>query len=166
MNLKDVIGTVTDLIPGGGIVKSLVKGAGSLLLKKAAGKAGVPESTVDAILEESQRIAESDPEMQKILSEENQKQREFELAFYGKMGDLSPKAQLWRAITRPIISFGLVGLFALGVLIIFAQQIFGSTYVIEMPAQLLTLVKWVVAFWFSGRTVEKVVGLFNGGNSK
>lgn len=162
MKLKDIIGTVADFIPGGGITKSIIKGAGSLLLKKAASKVGVPESTIDVVLKESQSIAETDPEMQKILSEENQKQREFELAFYGKAADLSPKAQLWRAMTRPIISFGLVGLFVIGVLIQFGQQIFGSSYVLELPPQLLQLCKWVVAFWFSSRGIEKVVGIFNG----
>ena len=83
IKIKDIFKVASSFIPGGSVVKSALKGAGSLLFKKAAKKVGVPEQTIDAIFSEGEKIAENDPEVRKALAEEDQKRREFEMTFLG-----------------------------------------------------------------------------------
>lgn len=162
LDLKSIFGMATDLLPGGTLVKSIVRGAGALLLKKAGEKVGVKEDKIESILNQAQKLAEEDEDVKKALMQEEEARRQFELSFFGKAGDLSPKAQLWRAITRPLISFGLVGLFFVGIIIRYLQHIFGvpEAGLLPIPPEVVELTKWVVAFWFTSRGVEKVVGLF------
>lgn len=161
LNLKSIFDTAADLLPGGTLVKSIVKGAGALVLKKAAKQVGVAEKDIESVLSSAEKIAAEDEEIKQALREEEKKRREFELSFYGRAADLSPKAQLWRAITRPILSIGLVGLFAIGILIQYGQQLFGADKPLTIPPETVELGKWIVAFWFSSRGVEKVVQLFD-----
>jgi hypothetical protein len=162
LDIKSIFGMATDLLPGGTLVKSIVRGAGALLLKKAGEKVGVKEDKIESILNQAQKLAEEDEDVKKALLQEEEARRQFELSFFGKAGELSPKAQLWRAITRPILSLGLVGLLVLGIIIQYLQQIFGvpKAELLVIPGQVVELAKWVVAFWFTSRGVEKVVGLF------
>lgn len=162
-NLKTLFNTAADLLPGGTLVKSIVQGAGSLLLKKAGKKVGVKEEQIDSILRQAQKLADEDEEIKKAIREEEESRRQFELAFYGRAADLSPRAQLWRAITRPLISFGLVGLFVIGILIHYGQQLCGlpSNELLKIPGEVLQLTKWVIAFWFSSRGLEKILGAVN-----
>ena len=160
LDMKTIFDTAADLLPGGTLLKSIIKGAGALLLKKAAKKVGISDATVDSIFKEAENIAETDIEMKEILLKEESGRREFELAFYGKASELSPKAQLWRTITRPLLSFSMVGLFVLGVLIQYVQQI-GGWSLLVVPDQVVEVTKWVVGFWFGGRSIEKIVQTFN-----
>lgn len=159
--LKKLVGGALDMIPGGSIVKSLADGAASLLIRKAAGKVGISDEKVDELLDAGSAVAARDPEVQAQLAAEEQQRREFELDFYGRAADLSPKAQFWRAATRPIITFSLIGLFVIGTLTGYVQQVL-ETAPLEIPPSVVELTKWVVAFWFSGRSAEKIIGMFNG----
>lgn len=160
LKFKDILKVASDLIPGGSIVKSLVKGAGSLLFKKAAKKLGVPEDTVNAIFSESEKIAENDPEIRKLLADEDQKRREFEVTFFGSAADLNPKAQLIRAMTRPGISWATVGLFLLLHLARFVLITCGVDGTPEIPEEIKHVVFAIIGFWFSWRGLEKVVSIF------
>lgn len=159
LKFKDILRVAGDLIPGGSVVKSLVKGAGSLLFKKAAKKVGIPEATVDAIFSESEKIAENDPEIRKLLAEEDQKRREFEVTFFGSAADLSPKAQLARAMTRPGISWATVGVFLLLHVSRFTLISCGVSGVPEIPPEIKHIVLAIIGFWFSWRGVEKIAGI-------
>lgn len=162
LNVKSIFGMAADLLPGGTLVRSIVRGAGSLLLKKAAQTVGVEEKQIDSILSQAQKLAIEDEDLKKALLQEEEARRQFELAFYGRAADLSPRAQLWRTITRPLLSFGLVGLLTLGILIQYGQQIFtgvSGPELLEIPGEIVELSKWVVAFWFTSRGVEKIVGV-------
>ncbi len=163
LSVKSIFGIASELLPGGTLARSIVRGAGGLLLKKAAKEIGVEEKTIDSILIQAQKIADKDEEIRKALLREEDARRQFELAFYGRAADLSPRAQLWRAITRPVLSIALVGLFALGILIQYGQQLlfeFQNPDLLQIPKEVVELAKWVVAFWFTSRGIEKIVGLF------
>ncbi|MBU0520066.1 hypothetical protein KKA00_10255 [bacterium] len=160
INLKSIVSSAADLLPGGTIVRSLVEGAGHLLVRKAAKEIGIADRQIDQVLSGVKRLAQQDPELQAALQKEEQARREFEMAFYGKAAELSPQAQLWRTITRPLLSFSLVGLFALGILIQYYQQVFISLPdLLIIPEEVVELSKWVVGFWFTSRGVEKIIGL-------
>jgi hypothetical protein len=160
-NVQSVFRTAVDLLPGGTLVRSLVEGAGSLLIKKAAKTVGLKEEKIGEVLNEVRRLAADDEEIKRAIKQEEDSRREFELAFYGRAADLSPQAQLWRSITRPLLSLILVALFVLGVLIQYGQQVMGNggNFLI-IPPEVVELAKWVVAFWFTSRGVEKVMGRF------
>lgn len=163
LKLQSLLGIASDLIPGGAVARSLAQGAGGYLLKKAASEAGVKPETIDLILVQAQKIAAQDEQIRKSLSEEEEMRRQFDLAFYGRVADLSPAAQLWRTITRPLLSMTMIGLLTIGILIQYGQQvIFGvdETDLLRIPVEVVELSKWVIAFWFTSRGVEKVVGLF------
>lgn len=159
IKLKDIFKVASSFIPGGSIVKSIVKGAGSLLFKKAAKKVGIPEKTIDAIFSEGEKIAENDPEIRKALAEEDQKRREFEMTFFGNAADLSPKAQLWRVMTRPWISWASIGTYLLLHLARFTLIACGSANVPEVPHDLKSIVVTIIVFWFSSRGVEKLISI-------
>lgn len=157
--VQSIFETAADLLPGGTLVRSLVEGAGNLLLKKAAQTVGLADEQLDKVLDQARRLAADDAEIKDALQREEESRRQFELAYYGRAADLSPRAQWWRAVTRPLLSLGLVTLFALGVLIQYGQQIAGVEHnVLAIPSEVVELSKWVVAFWFTSRGVEKVVG--------
>lgn len=61
-----------------------------------------------------------------------------------------------RNLTRPILSFGVMGLFTIGILIQYVQTIFGHNIMLIDPL-LYKLAKWVVAFWFCSRGLEKII---------
>jgi len=160
LNLTKIVSSAADLLPGGSIVRSIVEGAGHLLIRKAASEIGIDDQQVDRVLSGVKRLSLEDAEIQAALQQEEEARREFELAFYGKASDLNPQAQFWRTITRPLLSFGLVGLFALGILIQYGQQLFmTSSEILTIPPQVVELSKWVVGFWFTSRGVEKIFGL-------
>lgn len=74
-----------------------------------------------------------------------------------ELSQLSPRAQVWRSITRPLVTFGIVGVLLLGVLIQYVQGIFGAE-VIEIPKQMFVFCKWTLGFWFGSRGIEKILG--------
>lgn len=159
IKIKDIFKFATDMLPGASVVKSIIKGAGSLLFKKAAKKMGVPEKTVDAIFGEAEKIAENDPEIRKALAEEDQKRREFEMAFFGRAADLSPKAQIWRVMTRPWISWASVGTYLLLHIARFTLLACKVSGVPEVPTDLKKVVVTIIGFWFLSRGGEKIVEL-------
>ncbi len=55
LNLKKIADAITDIIPLGSLAKSLVKGAGSLLFKKAAKAVGIKEEKVDELFLEASK---------------------------------------------------------------------------------------------------------------
>lgn len=159
IKLKDIFKIASSFIPGGSVVKSVIKGAGSLLFKKAAKKVGIPEKTLDAIFGEAEKIAENDPEVRKALAEEDQKRREFEMTFFGNAADLSPKAQLWRVMTRPWISWVSVGTYLLMHIARFILLACKVTGVPEVPTDLKKVVVTIIGFWFLSRGGEKMLEL-------
>jgi len=159
IKIKDIFKVASSFIPGGSVVKSIVKGAGSLLFKKAAKKVGVPEKTIDAIFSEGEKIAENDPEVRKALAEEDQKRREFEMTFFGRAADLSPKAQLWRVMTRPWISWASVGTYLLLHIARFTLLACKVSDVPEVPTDLKKVVITIIGFWFLSRGGEKIFEL-------
>ncbi len=160
-NVQSIFRTAVDLLPGGTLVRSLVEGAGSMLLKKAARAVGLGDDKIGEVLDEARRLATHDEEIKQAIRREEDARREFELAFFGRAADLSPRAQWWRAVTRPLLSLTLSALFVLGVLIQYGQQLAGSGgAVLVIPPEVVELTKWVVAFWFTSRGVEKVMGMF------
>ena len=162
INLKKILDIATDFIPLGGIAKSLIKGAGSLLFKKAAKAVGVDEGVIDNILVEADRLAEYDFEIRKALIEEEKEKRVHELAVYGKFAELDSGSQKLRARVRPILSFGLVGLFMTYGIAGLLHQIFpyvmGLEFAPEPSDALIKVTLIVIGFWFGGRTVEKLFG--------
>ncbi len=166
LKIKDILKVASGLIPGGSIVKSILKGAGSLVFKKAAKKVGIPEKTIDAIFSEGEKIAENDPEVRKALADEDEKRREFEVAFFGNAADLNPKAQLIRAMTRPGISWASVGTFLLLHVARFTLLTCGVKSTPEIPKELTHIVLAIIGFWFSWRGVEKVAGMISAYKTK
>ncbi len=162
LNLKKIFDTVTDLIPFGGVAKSLVKGAGSLLFKKAAKAVGIKEGVVDSIFVEAERLAEYDHEIKKALIEEEKEKRAHELAVFGRFAELDEGSRKLRARTRPLLSFGLIGLFMLYGIVALVQQLFptvrGLEFAIVFPPALVKIALAVVGFWFGGRSLEKIFG--------
>ena len=164
IKIKDIFKVASGFIPGGSVIKSIFKGAGSLLFKKAAKKVGVPEKTIDAIFSEGEKIAENDPEIRKALAEEDQKRREFEMTFFGNAADLSPKAQLWRVMTRPWISWASIGTYLLLHIARFTLLACQVSKVPEVPTDLKKVVVTIIGFWFLSRGGEKMIKLiFNRG---
>jgi hypothetical protein len=165
MNLKKIFDAVTDIIPLGGLAKSLVKGAGSLLFKKAAKAVGVKDGVVDSIFVEAERLAEYDHEIKKALIEEEKEKRAHELAVFGRFAELDVGSQKLRARIRPLLSFGLIGLFMVYGIVALIQQLFptvrGLEFAIVFPPALVKRALAVVGFWFGGRTIEKVFGKDN-----
>jgi len=74
-----------------------------------------------------------------------------------ELSQLSPQAQVWRSITRPLVTFAIVGILLLGILIQYVQGIVG-TETIEIPKQMFTFCKWTLGFWFGSRGIEKILG--------
>ena len=74
-----------------------------------------------------------------------------------ELSKLSPRAQVWRSITRPMITFSIIGVIVLGILIQYVQGIIGVEETIEIPKQLFTFGKLVMAFWFGSRGLEKII---------
>lgn len=64
-----------------------------MLLKKAGEKVGVKEDQIESILNQAQKLADEDEDIKKALLQEGETRRQFELQFFGKAGDLSPKAR-------------------------------------------------------------------------
>ncbi|MCX6641740.1 MAG: hypothetical protein NTW14_14840 [bacterium] len=159
---KDLLNAAGDLLPGFNLVKLIVEGAGALLLKKAAKGVGIDEKQIDAVLQEAGRIASTDEEFQKALLADESSRRQFDLAYYGSAAEVSAGSRFWRNVTRPLISLAMVGLFILGVLIRYGEQLFGgmaADQLLTVPSEVVELTKWTVAFWFTSRGVEKIAGL-------
>lgn len=159
MNLKKIFNAVTDIVPFGSVAKSIVKGAGSLLLKKSAKKLGI---NIEPVLEEASKMAEYDQEIKLALIEEEKEKRTHELAVFGRFAELDEGSKKLRARTRPLLSFGLIGLFMLYGIVALIQQLFptakGLEFAIVFPPALVKIALAVVGFWFGGRTIEKVFG--------
>jgi len=166
IKLKDIFNIVTDIIPLGTVVKTLGKGVGSLLTKKVAKVVGIPEETVEQVLIETDKVAERDHEIRKMLLEDVKADRQHQIDFFGKFGDLDEGSQKLRSRMRPILTFALVGTFDLFVIVIFISQMFPYVFGFEipptMPPELTNIVKVIIAFWFGGRTVEKIVSTIKG----
>lgn len=158
INLKKILGVITDVLPLGTTVKSIVKGASSLLLKKAAKKVGID---IEPVLAEAEKMAEYDHEIRKALIAEEKERREHELDFYGRFSELDSTAQKWRSMIRPLIGAGLVGFYLLGLFVQLVQQIFPSSragleFIYTHPDSIVVVTKWVVAFYFTSRGIEKL----------
>jgi len=74
-----------------------------------------------------------------------------------ELSQLSSRAQVWRSITRPLVTFAIVGVLLVGVLIQYVQGICGAE-VIEIPKQMFVFCKWTLGFWFGSRGIEKILG--------
>lgn len=164
LNLKKILSAVTDIIPLGGVAKSIVRGAGALLLKKSAKKLGID---IEPVLEEAGKMAEYDQEIKLALMEEEKEKRAHELAVFGRFAELDEGSQKLRARVRPLLSFGLVGLImAYGLINLIhgiAPYLMGLEFALVPPTWLEKMAIVVVKFWFVGRTVEKVVDIFKNG---
>jgi len=167
LNLKKIFDAVTDIVPLGGVAKSLIKGAGSLLFKKAAKVVGIKEDVINDIFVEADKLAEYDQEIKLALIEEAKEMRVHALAVFGRFAELDVCSQKLRARIRPLLSFGLVGMFILICFAYLVQQLFpkllGLEFMITFPPELVSITKVVIGFWFGGRTIEKVVDIFKNG---
>ncbi len=167
LNLKKIADAIADVVPFGGVAKSLIRGAGSLLFKKAAKAIGIEEDTIEDIMVEAEKLAEHDHEIKKALIEEEKEKRAHELAVFGRFAELDEGSQKLRARVRPLLSFGLVGLImAYGLINLIhgiAPYLMGLEFALVPPTWLENMAIVVVKFWFVGRTVEKVVDIFKNG---
>ena len=167
LNLKKILDAVTDAVPFGGIAKSLIKGAGSLLFKKAAKVVGIKEDVINDIFVEADKLAEYDQEIKLALIEEEKEKRVQELAVFGRFAELDVGSQKLRARIRPLLSLGAVGLYLIYCFVILFAQIFPYWFGFEtmpvIPESLIKVTLWICGFWFVGRTVEKVVDIFKNG---
>lgn len=166
LNLKKIANAVATVIPLGGVAKSLVKGAGSLLFKKAAKAVGIKEEKVDELFVEASRLAEYDHEIKKALIEEEKEKRAHELAVFGRFVELDEGSKKLVSRIRPLLSFGLVGTYILYCLTFLIAQLFPYLFGFEIPPVIPpSLVKITIAvcfFWFAGRSWEKVEKIRNG----
>lgn len=160
LNISKILSSVADVLPFGTVAKSLIKGAGSLLFKRAAKAVGLKESVVDSIFVEAERMVEYDYNMRLALIEEEKERRVHELAVFGRFAELDEGSQKLRARIRPLLSFGFCGLFIIYAIMFLCQQLFpfvaGFEFRIIFPPELVIITKWIVGFWFTGRTVEKI----------
>jgi len=169
IKLKKIFDAVTDVIPFGGIAKSLVKGAGSLLFKKAAKAVGVKDDVIDGIFREADKLAEYDQEIRLALINEEKEKRAHELAVFGRFAELDEGSKKWVARIRPMLSIGLVGTYIAFCWIHLYAQLFPYKFGFEIapvfPPSLIKVTLWVCGFWFVGRTVEKVTDIFKNGKA-
>jgi len=169
IKIGKILGKLAEVLPLGSTAKSLIKGAGSLLFKKAAKAVGIKEDVVDNIFVEANKIAEYDQEIKMALIEEEKQRRAHELALFGRFAELDSGSQRLRARIRPLLSFGLVGLFVVYGITSLVQQLFplvpGFEFAIVFPPELVTIIKWVVGFWFGGRSLEKIIDTVRNGKS-
>lgn len=166
LNLKKIVNLVTDVLPFGATVKSLVRGAGSLLIKKAAKKIGIPDGKVDELMLESAKMAEYDQEIKLLLINEEKEKRAHELAVFGRFAELDAGSQKMVARIRPMLSFGLVGTYIAYCWAYLIAQVFPHLTGFEIPPVIPdSLIKVTIAvcfFWFAGRSWEKVEKIRNG----
>lgn len=160
LKLKDILNVITDIVPLGSVVKTLGKGVGALLTKKVAKATGIDISDVEKVLVKTNEEIENDHEIRKMLIEDARADRQHQLDFFGKFGDLDSGSQKLRARVRPFLSFGLVGLFMAYGIVGLLHQVFpyvmGLEFMPEPSTALIKVTLYVVGFWFGGRTVEKV----------
>ena len=161
IKLGKILGSIADVLPFGAVAKSIVKGAGSLLLKKAAKKVGID---IEPVLEEASKMAEYDQEIKMALLNEEKEKREHELAFFGQFSELDEKTKKLRSMMRPMVTIGLVGFYLVGLIVNLIQQIipasvFGFEFSYVHPEHLVKLIIVVVGFWFTGRTIEKIADI-------
>jgi hypothetical protein len=170
LNLGKIFKAVTDIVPLGGIAKTIIKGAGSLLIKKAAKAVGIPEEKTEAMIAEAARLAEYDHEIRKLLIDEEKQKRAHELALFGRFADLDTGSKKLRARIRPLLSLGLVGTYLAYCWVHLISQMFphvvGFEFLPEFPPALIKVTIWVCGFWFVGRTVEKVTDIVKNGKDK
>lgn len=168
LNLKSIANAITDVLPFGGLAKSLVKGAGSLLFKKAAKAVGIKEEVVDMVFVEAEKLAEYDHEIKKALIEEEKLKRQHELSLFGRFAELDEGSQKLRARVRPLLSFALVGTYLAYCWVTLIAQLFPYLFGFEIPPvippSLIKVTLWVCGFWFVGRTIEKVVEIKKNGD--
>ena len=168
LNLKKIANLVTDVLPFGATVKSLLKGAGSLLIKKAARKIGIKEDKIDELMQESAKMAEYDQEIKLLLINEEKEKRAHELAVFGRFAELDAGSKKWVARIRPMLSIGLVGTYLAFCWIHLYAQLFPYKFGFEIapvfPPSLIKVTLWVCGFWFVGRTIEKVVEVRKNGD--
>jgi len=149
--IKAVGHVITDLIPGGDLVKSAL----GLVIKNAAKKVGVAEDKTEEILKEANRIAAEDIEIKKMLIAERQQERDFILAEEGRFAEKPPIAQLLSSIVRPLIAMTFMGLLAIQILVRTIQFIFHAIIPLPIAPELIDVTKWCVAFYFVLRSGEK-----------
>lgn len=168
LNLKKIADAITDIIPLGGLAKSLVKGAGSLLFKKAAKAVGIEEKKVDELFVEASRLAEYDHEIRKALIEEEKEKRAHELAVFGRFSELDLGSQKLKARIRPLLSLGLVGTYLTYCWVTLIAQLFPYLFGFEIPPvippSLVKVTITVCGFWFIGRSVEKGFEIWKNGD--
>jgi len=158
IKIGKILGSIADVLPFGTVAKSIIKGAGSLLLKKAAKKVGID---IEPVLEEANKMAEYDQEIRLALIDEEKERREHELAFFGRFSELDEKTKKLRSMMRPMVTIGLVGFYLIGLLVNLIQQIvpssvFGFEFSYVHPEHLVKLIIVVVGFWFTSRGIEKI----------
>ncbi|MBA7496229.1 hypothetical protein ES702_06828 [subsurface metagenome] len=159
--LGTVGGTIADILPGGGIIKSILKGAGSLLLRKAAKKIGIPDSTMEAIFNEAEQMFLERKEIRESFLKEQEAERKFLLESEGRYSELSKTEKVWRTLMRPVLTVSVVGTFILVIWINVASQVFSFKAVV-VPGEITMFSKWIVAFWFCSRGAEKLFNILNG----
>lgn len=161
LKIGKILGSIADVLPFGTVAKSIIKGAGSLLLKKAAKKVGID---IGPVLEEANKMAEYDQEIKLALINEEKERRAHELAFFGRFSELDEKTKKLRSMMRPMVTIGLVGFYLVGLVVNLIQQIvpssvFGFEFSYAHPEHLVKLIIVVVGFWFTGRTIEKIADI-------
>ena len=161
IKIGKILGSIADVLPFGTVAKSIIKGAGSLLLKKAAKKVGID---IEPVLEEANKMAEYDQEIKLALINEEKERRAHELAFFGRFSELDEKTKKLRSMMRPMVTIGLVGFYLVGLIVNLIQQIipssvFGFEFSYVHPEHLVKLIIVVVGFWFTGRTIEKIADI-------
>jgi len=156
MKIGKILGSIADVLPFGAVAKSIVKGAGSLLLKKAAKKVGID---IEPVLEEANKMAENDHEIKMALISEEKERRAHELAVFGRFAELDLGSQKMVARIRPLLSFGLVGTYILYCITFLIAQLFPYLFGFEIPPvippSLIKVTLWICGFWFLGRSFEK-----------
>jgi len=167
MKIGKILGSIADVLPFGAVAKSIIKGAGSLLLKKAAAKVGID---IEPVLEEANKMAENDQEIKMALINEEKERRAHELAVFGRFVDLDLGSQKMVARIRPLLSFGLVGTYILYCLVYLVAQLFPYLFGFEVPPvippSLIKVTLWICGFWFIGRSFEKgmkIYGMYKNG---
>ena len=108
---------------------------------------GLPDKIIDTV---GDTIQGSQDMKEKVL--------DAEVGFFGKVAELPVLGQTIRALTRPLISWFVILLFGIGQILYWVYTWKYSTPAPEfLPDSLVTIVKWIVGFWFGSRGLQETV---------
>ena len=81
---------------------------------------------------------------------------EHEIGFFGRMADLPVVGQIIRTLTRPCLSWFVALLFGTGCVLYWIYIFkFKEAMPEFIPSALTEAFKWVIGFWFTGRTIQE-----------